>query len=194
MTLLFSEAGVIYFAHIPKTGGSSISSAMINAGAKRALHARSNLGYLRCPPQHMHRDLYIKLIPKEALSASFAVVRNPVDRLVSEFKYLRRLNMIDQNFPDFVRDAFSKYKDNNYIYQNHIRPQSQFVTNWMTVFKFENPAGLQKAVNFACDALTLPRQKIGKENASSNIVEVDSTLREIIIEFYKSDCDRFNYK
>lgn len=88
MPLLHSAMSVIFFAHIPKTGGSSLEHWLAGRGQLR-LRGRTPLPGGRCTPQHMHAADYAPLLEGQLIDAEFAVLRDPVARMVSEYRYRR---------------------------------------------------------------------------------------------------------
>jgi len=134
----------IFFSHIPKTGGSSVHRVL--RSYQWETEFMSNERMIPCSHQHRH-NTDIELINfKENydLSYSFTIVREPLDRIVSEFNMManikKRKSGIDilklKNFEKFVEDTFEEYKENNFIYDNHIRPQIEFIHEDMDVIKF----------------------------------------------------------
>lgn len=75
----------LFFAHIPKCGGSSIERYMAAKG-RLAFRSTTTGGWSKCTPQHMHREIYDRLIPPDAYDHGFVVLRDPKARLISEFK------------------------------------------------------------------------------------------------------------
>ena len=118
------EAGVV-FVHVPKTGGTSVARALYgtDGGGHRTLRDyRAELG-----------DAFVDR------AFSFAVVRDPVERLASAFRYLRAGggNRLDAAFRDRVLgpyatlDAFVRgwLTPETLREQVHFRPQADFVTD-----------------------------------------------------------------
>ena len=54
-------------------------------------------------PQHFHANIYQKIIPEGFYDYSFCIVRNPFDRLVSEYA-MRDTD--DYSFDDWVKFIF----------------------------------------------------------------------------------------
>ena len=138
MTLLKANGKLFYFAHIPKTGGSSVETAMRKAGAERALHFHKRLDFVRCNLQHMHAALFDTFIPPAFYDAGFCVVRHPVTRLVSEYRWRLTLNHTDSPFDDWVRTQLAAYSKDPYIFDNHLRPQHEFIGKKISFFRFED--------------------------------------------------------
>ena len=116
------EAGVV-LVHVPKTGGTSIA---------RALYGTDGVGHRTA------RDLRDELgAGAWARAFTFAVVREPVDRLASAFRYLKAggSNRLDAAFRDralgpyptldaFVLGWLTPHASRSWV---HFRPQSDFV-------------------------------------------------------------------
>lgn len=86
----------VLFVHIPKTGGSSIAIAL--TGNRKTTHSHLSL-----------HDYYAANKQKAAMYTKFCVVRNPWDRLVSAFEYLK-------NLPSWVSsEAPTRWFADNYV-------------------------------------------------------------------------------
>ncbi len=147
---------LIWFAHCPKAGGTSVEAAMVARwGAKvEHLHWGWDLWWRRGgwraadppnSPQH--------LIWEDALSALarppdvvFALVRDPVVRMVSEYRWQRhgrrgtRLGRALAYLPFSVWLALmlAMARRNPYAFDNHLRPQADFVPVNAQVFRLED--------------------------------------------------------
>jgi chondroitin 4-sulfotransferase 11 len=111
------------FVHVPKTAGSSITQALFDAPSRHVPY----FVYQRANPIKFHR--YFK----------FAFVRNPWDRLVSTYFFLREggVNWQDRqwsernlagyrDFGSFVRDWLTPENARGWV---HFMPQSHFICN-----------------------------------------------------------------
>ena len=149
---MISEAHNTVFVHIPKTGGQSIETMFLKSlGLKwedRAplllrFNPDRNLGPERLA--HLFGHEYEKLgYAQRKLETyfSFAFVRNPYDRAVSEFNFRK------QSKNQTVRDFFSKIKTDTYTDSwRHICPQTNYVFDEAgerpiveNIFRFEEMA------------------------------------------------------
>ncbi|KJZ17947.1 sulfotransferase family 2 domain-containing protein [Loktanella sp. S4079] len=194
MPIFILKQKVLFFIHIPKTGGSSIETALRQQGARQALLSASNGGFMKCTPQHMHAPLIELFIPSSFRDFTFAVCRHPVNRLISEFHMRRDRWENGISFSEFVDYTFKKYRDNEYIFDNHIRPQSEFVTRDTRVFRFED--GLERAIGVACKFASVPFSDMAphKRRKTGGETDVSRDTLAKIRHFYKSDFERFEYE
>ncbi len=155
MPLYRANGRLVLFVHVPKAGGTSIEQLLRNAGALEALRSRRRVGGMLTTPQHMHAALYDKLIDKNIYDYGFAVVRHPMDRLLSEY-YWRdhlRIQAPPIALETWVSWTLERYGRNPYVFDNHIRPQSEFISAKIELFKLE--AGLDMPIEAALRALGL---------------------------------------
>ena len=187
------------FIHIPKTGGTSIESAL-------------------CRKEPDHRK-HISFSQYESELGSgiksyfvFSVVRNPWDRMVSYWKYRqgKKQAPIDgklSDFTDWINFVFSLdlnnltnkvRKKNIPFFRAAIDTQFNFLKNkqgciGLDVIKFEN---LQNDFNKICkkiniDQLSLPHKNKTKHKHYTEYY--DDETREIVAKRYKKDIEIFNY-
>lgn len=161
--------------------------------------------------QHYHRDLYLPKLAETHVDAWFAVLRDPVDRLVSEYRFrLRRRaggHALDPRiwfgrwpvkvgrrhlrltFTEWVDVVFSAYARDPYVNDNHIRPQADFVCEGMRLFAFER--GLEQVFRWI-DAQTdgTPSEGLYESKRSSGLRPVVPVeLRRRVLEFYCEDTE-----
>jgi hypothetical protein len=209
MPLLEAGGRRIFFAHVPKTGGTSVEAYMATKGAVSMLSPGRPLPGERVTAQHYHRDLYLPKLAETRVDAWFAVLRDPVDRLVSEYRFrLRRragLHALDPRiwfgrwpvkldgrsrhltFGEWVEAVFAACRRDPCVNDNHIRPQADFVCEGMTLFALED--GLEPVFRWI-DAQTDGAPSDGRFEAKRTAGRrplVTEALRARIHDFYAED-------
>jgi hypothetical protein len=127
---------------------------------------------------------------------SFAVVRNPYDRIISEFKYRvgsKRYGFFAPSFRRWVRRSFADFAKNNYLLSNHIRPQTDFLIPGVEIFKMEEgfaalEARLQEVLGVSMTEAVPHANKSGDRP-----VEIDAESMDLIYEFYRKDFETLGY-
>lgn len=185
----------ILLVHIPKTGGSSIEEMLVEAGAKQALKFHKRLGYAACTPQHMHWEILCRWVPKNFYNFSLAIVRNPFDRLASEYAW--RTHISNDPAPEFntwMRDTLNRYKKNPYVHDNHIRPQVDFVGPRVKVFKLEDGLNAAAKMAFRRLRITYRKPKLPHVRKSKHtVLDIEQSLLEQVCAFYAADFETFEY-
>ena len=200
----------IIFIHIPKCAGQSIENIFLldlglNWQQRHPLLLRPRKGKEKGPERlaHLYAEEYFKFgyIPKEKYDKffKFSIIRNPVDRILSEINYQRipKKNSNNINGIESVEEYISKViKLNKFSdLQRHISPQVKFLhdseTNKLLVDKVilfdelnhEVPKILQKKLKVFLE--------VPKINSSKNKlwVKEELTPRDIsfLYDFYESD-------
>ena len=209
MPLLEANGRRLFFAHIPKTGGTSVEAYMATKGQVSMVSRGRPLPGEPVTAQHYHRDLYLPKLTDTRVDAWFAILRDPVERLISEYRFrLRRsagLHALDPRiwfgrwpvkvdgrsrrltFEEWVEAVLSACEVNPFVNDNHIRPQSDFVCEDMTLFVFER--GLQQVFEWI-DQQTGTRRSLGQFQAKRGAgpsPEVSEYTRRRILAFYADD-------
>ncbi len=150
---------LLWFAHCPKAGGTSVEQAMVAEWGSRVgyLHWGWDLwwhggGWRTADPpnspQHLTWEDACRLLPRPP-DKSFALVRDPVARMASEHRWQRRgrrgtwLGRILARLPFsiWLRVMFAITARNPYAFDNHFRAQSDFVPDAARVFRLEDGMG-----------------------------------------------------
>ncbi len=195
MPLYRIDDKIVHFIHIPKTAGSSTSQVLRRLSSSWAFAHRSNLGFANCTPQHMHAAIHSVFLPEEFCDYSFAITRHPIERIKSEYLMRSTGPAAKMSFDSFVSDAFRRYRSNPYLYDNHIRPQAEFVTMNTNVFAIED--GLQEILASVFSAIGKPRRfsRAPRRRTSDRCEITMSTKTEDKIRaFYAVDFERFGYE
>ncbi|MCF6303761.1 MAG: sulfotransferase family protein [Rhodobacteraceae bacterium] len=203
---------LIYFCHIPKCGGTAVGKYLENRFRPLAFldpqfySIDAEYRWTKSSPQHIPDQELSRLFPAGFFDASFAMVRHPVDRLASVYLYqhlLEKRITKGIKFENWLESLADQKSANPYIYDNHIRPMIDFVPKNAKIFRLEN--GMAAVVDWldhqAGDA-SGPRQ-IPPANVLANRLAhakqakieftVSPTARELIVDIYKVDFERFGY-
>ncbi len=183
------------FVHIPKCGGRSIKKVF-----DLKLHDHYGLSELGFKSTDYCPDLSVDGLFK------FAFVRNPWDRFVSAYEYLKRggIPFYDRHKTIAIKKEYPKFKDflmAKRVWKQWIffHPQLDFITidgsiKTNFVGRFEN---FQNDFNFICDQIDHPRVKLPHVNATkhSHYTEYyDDQSIKIIESCFKEDIDTFKYR
>jgi hypothetical protein len=201
---------LLHFVHVPKTGGASVTDYMRKKGTV-ALYSREELAWAQSTPQHLEYEVSRMLIPQGFADASFLILRDPLERLLSEFRYratrydskgpiTKKLTACDEikieldwdqefegTFDEWVALVFDICAESPNACDNHIRPQVDFIGPEMKVFLFER--GLQKVYNWIDTITDTPAilTPLDRNESKKFDIEVSDTARARIKEFYERD-------
>jgi hypothetical protein len=198
MPLYLHSGKLVLFVHIPNAGGASIQAGLRRLG-KECLNVNAAVRGLPCSPQHFHADLLQALIPRASVDYVFAVVRNPLDRIMAEYRLrmsgalAKGMELVDPS--DWIADVVAKYAKNGYLLDNHIRPQAEFVTHCDKVYQLE--AGLSQVFGDLAALLAAPlippREPPTDSPFPLAIPAITSGARQLVLDFYRSDFELFGY-
>jgi hypothetical protein len=135
----------------------------------------------------------------------FCFVRNPWDRVVSEFRFRKwtwQNNLTsDSNFSDWVRSAYVDKDPEFCDWPKMFMPQLEWLTDENGriavdfVGRFEN---LQKDFDRICDAVAMPAKRLGYENKSGARTDYrtffDVETKAIVGDVFKADIEYFGYE
>lgn len=152
MPLARINGRILHFIHIPKTGGTALENYMKSVGSVSLLDER-NFGWSKCTAQHLHADLHLPLIPDGFADATFGVIRDPLQRMLSEYEFRRSFR--PNEFPPFERwlpTSLQEYGEDPYLLDNHMRPQVAFFRPGMVLFSFADGLEAVRAwIERTCD-------------------------------------------
>lgn len=191
------------FIHIPKTGGTAIEAYFQGLGFASYFDPpsyRAVRPYLRVPPAHYDYGFLSRLVNLDSLY-SFAVVRHPVRRMVSEYKWALEKTtlagpMSGMDFSTFIRRMFEQYKRDENTAAGHFKPQIRFVGDKVSkIFKYE--AGLDNVVARVLQDVGLafegqPKLPVVNESSTRKVVPSQNDIA-LIREVYAEDFEAFGY-
>ena len=168
------------FIHIPKNAGTSIETFFANNS-------------FRIQP-NKHADIFeIKRKFKNSYNnyRKFTIIRNPYDKMVSWYFYLKR-NLGENydviEFNEWIKDPSKLWHIDDPI--NYLKPQHEWIDKTVKVLKFEN---LNKELNkFFKIKINLPITNKSNHEYYLNYYNKESL--NIIYDRYKEDFKKFNYK
>ena len=129
----------VAFIHIPKAAGSSVEHLFKSDGWAMSFYKPTFDGYKVSDQHQTYRDLK-KRIPDLDELDSFAITRDPFTRLVSEWGYqTKRIRSSKLSFNDFVRHLECSLGVDKGYWDNHYRPQTDFIEDEINaVIKMED--------------------------------------------------------
>jgi hypothetical protein len=204
MPLFTKNDKTIFFAHIPKTAGTSFLSFFKKNGYKKTYpnkNTRKNSHGL-CSAWHAHKTdprLIKELGKRKDIVYKFAIVRDPMERMVSNFFWaklntesvepiIRRTptDKEEQHFHEWSSNMFNEYPTNNCILYNHIRPMVEFIHEGMEIFWFgEWNAIIQKLKTFHPN-IQHPLEKVNSTTRPLGW-KPNVETQDLVREFYKQD-------
>lgn len=193
----------ILFIHIPKAAGTTIEKLFVEKGYSVDFRRGGIYGPLNdfdrqngCSPQHLHATLLEKHLVKERFDRIFCIVRNPIDRFISEFRFRRQAGhkFAAGDINAFWASARHAYDENPMCLDNHLRPQIDFLWRDSEVFRLEDGMGsILKSLGMdsAPDPTTRPLFAMRSDDRI-HAVPSKQTIAELI-DFYHKDFEMFGY-
>ena len=205
MPFFRASGKLVYFAHVPKCAGSSVEHYLrqrfgtLGFVEEHFFSLPQSLNWSRSSAQHVPADIMDRLFPAGFFDATFAVVRHPVERVVSEFHYLRdQLLQIDPSeiFSTWLAQLDGVLTASPWLYDNRLRPMADMVPTDATVFRLED--GLERIIPYLDDLVGPHDQKLDFGRVltrDASIPKVVPTAEDIatIERIYRKDFDRFGY-
>lgn len=219
MPILSLNGKNILFIHVPKCGGSSIEEwAKVN-GFTVLLEMRGlpPQEALLASPQHLTMNQLKSIVSFDNIDYIFIFVRNPVNRIKSEYCWSNRENLKrkTRKFPFFpskeitsstatdpksienwLVKVFDEYQRNPFIMDNHIRPASDFIGGeWDKIDFFRLEDGFSNFLGKMSEIFDKTFSKIphAKKMASSKHIQLNNFSLNLIKKFYEDDFLNFGF-
>lgn len=214
MPIIRIGAKLIYFAHVPKCAGSSIENYLRDRFGPLGFLDRSFLSipaarrWNQCSPQHIDTRSLRRLLPASLFDAIFAVVRHPVDRIVSVYRFQRDIAGIippDTGFGDWLAELEGQYDKDPFCYDNHAQPATNLIPKRNAkIFRLEDGlapvvdwldelAGNQDGPREIVVSNTYAQRLDRKQMSAGPASQVTETERRTIEDIFAADYKRFKY-
>lgn len=203
MPIYKTPKGLLYFAHVPRAAGSSVENhlkGLFGAPAflDRGHWSREN-AWTESSPQHVTVEDLSPLFPPNFFDHAFAIVRHPVDRIVSVFRYQK---YVEGRIADGVDInawlASLKTQDVRGArdHDNHALPQSAFVPRRARLFRLED--GLGRVERYLSRRFEMPTsariRRLNKSPDTTEPVHLTEESLALIRDLYAEDFERFDYR
>lgn len=210
MPIIRIESKLVYFAHIPKCAGSSVEDYLQSRFGplalldRKYLSAEPELRWSNTSPQHLDWAALMRLFPKDFFSDIFTVVRHPLDRAVSAYRFqseVERTIPPGTSFADWLQVEADLWLTDPHRQDNHSRPQIDFLPPVggpeCIVFHLEH--GLDALIPYfdgLAGAKAPPRAmghalKTGKPKDGAFVPSASD--RALVAKIYAADFARFGY-
>jgi hypothetical protein len=184
------------FLHVPKTGGSTIENILKPISLYGPYRGNT------LAPQHLIYNDIQKFIPQDKFKSywKFTMVRNPWDRIVSDYHWNSRGYKTFQEFIYQIREFLSLLdpftdKDFKNKIKGHFLPQILYINDDVHVYRYENYSDSLKDISIRLQLkLPDPIPQIGKTKHDHYSKYYTPELIDIVSKLYKDDIERFNYK
>ncbi|MBV1903028.1 MAG: sulfotransferase family protein [Marinosulfonomonas sp.] len=186
----------LLYIHVPKVGGTSVTEFLSRHGAV-IFDESMTIYQKKFRPRHLHAEHLKQIYLPDMFDYVFMVVRNPVEKLVSEYRYQRRKSGLHwqsaTNFQSWLRYSLWRSSNSPSYRENHFRPQSEFACFNCEIFKLEDGHG-QLTKRLAEIAGILPAETVDQLNKSPRkdyLISKQSI--DIIHNRYSDDFNNFGY-
>ena len=206
MALIHHAGKLLFYAHVPKTGGTSIEHFLTANFGEVGLFDDTwtafrsfETGFVTSP-QHLAASAVERIFPEGAIDYSFAVVRHPLDRMLSSFRFQANGGLREKlrhiGFSAWCEAMLSAAEREPTFSDNHFRPQSDLVPEGAEVFQLEE--GLEPLERRLAEVLGQPSLQHGVERKNVSRPEpANMRLTQADVQrinaFYAADFERFGY-
>ena len=199
---MYSATFKSIFVHIPKTGGQSIEQAFLQMHGLAWNERRGLLlGKNRRPDQgprrlsHLFALEYCEFgyVSRKVFASclKFATVRNPFDRLVSEYRY--RAGKRALRFTDFIKSAQRLRDDRHFV------PQSKYLLDGAgrvivdRILRFETLGSDFEQISQELFGRSVELSHTNKSASPMPSREMSAELADLAYRWYECDFDLFKY-
>lgn len=154
-----------------------------------------------CSPQHMHSKMLQQQLLTHKFDGMFMTTRHPYERFCSEYCYSNKSNCDTsaEAIENWARKIFKAYSKDNFILDNHIRPQHEFYVPGTKIYKLE--MGFKKIVQDLSRKYKIELAYQGIHEMSckkesgfcSGDVKLNDTVKSMLNVHYRRDFQLFGY-
>lgn len=194
--MMISDEYGLLFVHIPKTAGTSITGAFKSAGIGTKKHPL-------CHPDGKHESV-AKFVDRHGIEIfrkylSFCVVRHPLDRLISHYRYKpaqNRKELMEGNLLSL--DGYIDAIESGLVGKfERVAPQNYFVTDQSLnvlvdrIIRYED---LQNGFRGICEESGLPNLDLPRLNVSQfQTIAPTPRAKQFVERYYARDYELFGY-
>lgn len=213
MPIYLTGKGPLFFAHVPKCGGSAVEDILVRRfGQRNAAFLDRGFGSRRKPwtrtsPQHADAAAIARLFPEGFFQLTIATVRHPATRLRSAFLHQRDVEgrlSASILFGDWLADLPRQRRRQPWLLDNHARRMGDMVPDSAVAFPIEH--GLDPLLTWLDAALGNSRgpraapkrhslgERLSQANRTPGLeVELGPAELDQIHIMDRSDYERFGY-
>lgn len=194
----------IAFIHVPKTGGTSVERYFESHGWTMSYWSKPRNGGRTPSDQHLLYEDLRRLVPDLDQIPSFAIVRHPIRRFLSEWRWQRwEIRQFSLGLSEFVTLVEQSLKQDPVYWDNHWRPQTDFLSDEIDlVLRLENldtefPRLLtQFGLNSPPDLPTINANRRGMRQwlQRSRHEKLSPSDTRRLEQIYSKDLDQLGYK
>ena len=168
------------FIHIPKNAGTSIETYFANRSVRIQPNKHADIHEIKRKFKNSYNDC-----------RKFTIIRNPYDKMVSWYFYLKRnlgenYDIID--FNEWIKDPSKLWHIDDPI--SYLKPQHEWIDDTVEIIKFEN---INEELNiFFGKEIELPITNKSNHDHYSTYYNRESL--DVIYDRYKKDFEKYNYK
>ena len=197
MPIFAIDGRKILFIHVPKTGGSAIAGHLSRYG-EVSLDGKPDQGPgMKCIPRHLHGAPLEEMFKPADFDYVFTVVRHPLSRVISDYRYYVRRKGRENTPPRFsmwLRYRLFRASLDPYYQDNHFRAQSAFPCLGAEIYRFEN--GLSRCIEGINGKLgtAIPAELPWVNRSPPIPVHPSRADKALIYRRYRRDFERFGYE
>ena len=193
----FFDKDKLLYIHIPKCGWTSIEDFLISCGNEMSLFTgHSNFLNGHSAQHSTFNELNDFGYVTDDIKI-FTVIRNPIDRTISEFFFIKKFIHKEKHNYDTFDDFLTQFlnKENSKKFDNHNLPSYEFlcdkdgvINNKIKIFNFFDEKDI-------CEYLGYPNKKITFNRLKTNKGDFKITEKQKnkIKKYFKIDYQKFNF-